>query len=370
MNFDILSPIQHQILEIKNIFQKSNFLNRLYPRKLRDTETPILPHSYDHSLIFDGKLIDPSITGHNLDNPPPGFELGKTWIIETPHPERDSRPIEARFLVLKKDTPNFETESTVYKAWDLALERYVAIKSKPSTSSIIHEVKMHAKFNHPSIPELFDVFDATTPASPNKKISLFSFQWIEGKNGYDLIESKSDKKRFKPMDPAQLIEIADSIGGAIAHCHEQGIILRDIKPDNILFRARDNKPFLTDFGIALSMNDLKKYKPDPDQYAGTSGYMDDDILDGNPPAITSDEYAFAITMYRFLTGKLPYGDNDFPAKISNNPLLTQSFGEKCTQELDKVFLRALASKRSDRYQTISNFTQDFINAISLADNFK
>ncbi|WP_419546997.1 protein kinase domain-containing protein [Microcystis sp.] len=143
--------------------------------------------------------------------------------------------------------------------------------------------------NHPQIPELYDYF------SEGENFFLVQ-EWIEG------ITLSQKHQQEGNLSEAEVEEILRELLPVLDYIHGQGIIHRDIKPDNIILRASDGKPVLIDFGIVKEVNNINggnKTVP-----LGTPGYMAPEQAAGHPVR-SSDLYSLGLTAIFLLTGKTP-----------------------------------------------------------------
>jgi serine/threonine-protein kinase PpkA len=194
--------------------------------------------------------------------------------------------------------------ATVYLARQDRLTRDVALKvMKPLaiagddfTSRFIKEGQIIAQLQHPQIVTIFD-FDSTDGCH------YFSMEYLPGGTLADEIG--------KGLPTPRAIAITKKIAEALAVAHARGVIHRDVKPQNILFRA-DGTPVLTDFGIARAV----KSNADSMQLTsygmviGSPRYMSPEQSTGQPLDARSDLYSLGVVFYEMLTNQLPYQADD------------------------------------------------------------
>ena len=186
----------------------------------------------------------------------------------------------------------------VRKGRDIVLERDVAIKtldllaiefSEPEQERFRREARVLAKLSHPNIPAIYDVDFSSG------KFSII-FQYIEGDNLRKAIEENG------PVQVPTARTWFNQIASALDHAHRNGIVHRDVKPDNIIITLDQESAYLVDFGIALSSEELKKLTSSG--YAiGTPGYMSPEQMAGETVDLRSDIYSLAVTFYEVLAGK-------------------------------------------------------------------
>lgn len=108
------------------------------------------------------------------------------------------------------------------------------------------------------------------------------------------------------VTPQEALRITRELADALAYAHEQGIVHRDIKPDNVLFRDRDNAAILTDFGIAKNLNNDINQLTQVGSAVGTPKYMSPEQARGQKVDGRSDLYSLGVVLYEMLTGLPPY----------------------------------------------------------------
>ena len=154
----------------------------------------------------------------------------------------------------------------------------------------LNEGRIIASFNHPHIVTIYDIGIAEDAV-------YISMEYVEGG---DLRQ----RLRRQPYTGAEALELVQSIASGLQVAHDNGIVHRDVKPGNILFR-RDGTPLLSDFGIA------KQLSTDHDLtstgiFLGSPNYMPPEQADGGPIDGRADLYALGVIFYELLTGSKPY----------------------------------------------------------------
>ncbi|MDH3378316.1 MAG: serine/threonine-protein kinase [Gammaproteobacteria bacterium] len=191
--------------------------------------------------------------------------------------------------------------ATVYLARQESLDRDVALKvmspalvSEPSfTERFLREGRTVAGLNHPSIVTIYDIEVAEFQP-------YIAMEYLSG-------GSLKDKMRAR-VSPRTTLAVIGQIAAALSYAHRQGVVHRDVKPENILFRGRKSA-VLTDFGIA------KTAAKDPSLttagiIVGTPRYMSPEQADGRGADHRSDIYALGVILYELLTGTAPYDGKD------------------------------------------------------------
>jgi serine/threonine protein kinase len=108
------------------------------------------------------------------------------------------------------------------------------------------------------------------------------------------------------VTPQEALRITREIADALAYAHEQGIVHRDIKPDNVLFRERDDAAILMDFGIAKSLHNEENQLTQAGSTVGTPKYMSPEQARGQSVDGRADLYSLGCMLFEMLTGQPPY----------------------------------------------------------------
>jgi serine/threonine protein kinase len=158
------------------------------------------------------------------------------------------------------------------------------------------------------------------------------------------------------------LEIVKAIGKALGYAHSHGIVHRDVKPQNILFRS-DDSPVLTDFGIAWFVDGNTQVTM-PGQVIGSPHYMSPERVAGKKIDARSDLYSLGVLFYQMLTTKLPYEADDPIAIVLMHstaplPVLPSEF-----TRLQPILDKLLAKDPDDRFAN----AEQFINALMRIEN--
>ena len=216
----------------------------------------------------------------------------------------------------------------VFLAREVALDRLVALKLLPPTlaaepglrSRFLREARTAAALSHPHIVTIHAVESVGD-------MVFFSMAWIDG-------ESLGERvRRAGPLPGSQLLRVLQETAWALAHAHANGIIHRDIKPDNILLERDSGRSLVSDFGIAVPV----ETGPGPGPAAGTPRYMSPELLAGGPATARTDLYALGVTALFAAAGPLPAGPlprlSDLAAGL---PVRVVAVIEACLSENPKL----------------------------------
>jgi len=195
--------------------------------------------------------------------------------------------------------------SSVYKAQDTLLERHVALKilhEQYSTDDDFverfkREARSVAQLQHPNIVTVID-------RGEEDGCQYIVFEYIDGEN------LKERVVREGRLDVREALEIAVEVAHGLAFAHEQGLIHRDVKPQNILLNG-DGRAKVTDFGIARSLD--VDGMTQTGTVLGTSNYIAPEQASGQRVDAHSDVYALGAVLYELLAGEVPFPGESFVA---------------------------------------------------------
>ncbi len=254
----------------------------------------------------------------------------------------------------------------VWKAFDIQLHRYVAIKilhanlqEDPSfVSRFEHEAQLIASLHHPNIVQLHDFQIASQEA--NTTTAYMVMDYVEGETLGQYIE-KTSKQGNIPY-PAEIVQIFTYIGLAVDYAHQKGVIHRDLKPANILLdklnttHTAAGEPILTDFGVAKLMGTSGNTLAGT--YVGTPLYISPEQVSGYAGNERSDIYALGIMLYEIVTGIPPFQGDDPTTVMAQHlnavPPSPRQINPNIPPALEAVMLRSLAKDPAQRFPTASS----------------
>jgi serine/threonine-protein kinase len=195
--------------------------------------------------------------------------------------------------------------STVYRARDRLLERYVALKvlhdshlaDADTIERFRHEAQAVAQLSHPNIVTVIDRGESDGRL-------FIVLEYVEGEDLKTLLE------RHGRLPVRRTLELAIEIGQALAFAHGRGVVHRDVKPQNVLLN-RDGIPKVTDFGIARSA--AVEGLTQTGTILGTSDYIAPEQASGAQAGPRADVYSLGVVLFELLTGATPFDGDTFVA---------------------------------------------------------
>jgi len=196
--------------------------------------------------------------------------------------------------------------SSVYRAHDSLLERYVALKilheqyneDDDFVERFKREARSVAQLQHPSIVTVID-------RGEEEGRQYIVFEYIDGENLKEFVVRKGR------LEVREALDIAVEVARALAFAHEHGLIHRDVKPQNVLLNG-DGRAKVTDFGIARSL-DVEHGVTQTGTVLGTSNYIAPEQASGQPVDVHTDVYSLGVVLYELLTGDVPFPGESFVA---------------------------------------------------------
>ena len=257
----------------------------------------------------------------------------------------------------------------IYKAFDSRLNRTVVLKflspqfisDKKNHKRFLIEAQAASALNHPNIRTVHDigVFD---------KSNYIVMEFIDGETLREIL----DRRGTLPEN--EVIDLAIKICAVLQLAHENGIIHRDIKPDNIMITADGNLKIM-DFGLAKLKDQTTEYEREDcsdnineinithitsfHTLKGTASYLPPEIIKKQNADKRSDIFSLGIVLYELLTGKLPFIGNDYieimQAIATKQPNPPSKINKHISKDIDKIVLKSIEKDPANRFENMSAF---------------
>jgi serine/threonine-protein kinase len=238
----------------------------------------------------------------------------------------------------------------VYRAWDIRLEVPVALKEmtvQPGLAAHIlaqlrqqfhQEAKVLARLNHPHLVRVTDFFEQAGNA-------YLVMDFVEGENLSDIIEQRGALPEHK------VIGWGNQLLHALDYCHSEGVIHRDVKPQNVIIHP-SGQAVLVDFGLMKLWDPNDPRTKTAMQGMGTPEYAPPEQYSAQPwnTDARSDLFSLGATLYHALTGQAPLTATDRMAD-PDHFVPVRRLNSRVSSQTEAVILQAMELQRSQRFET-------------------
>lgn len=250
--------------------------------------------------------------------------------------------------------------ANVYLAHDMILDRDVAVKvlrldfanDEEFIRRFRREAQSATSLNHPNIVNIYDVGE-------EGDIYYIVMEYVDGQTLKQYILEHS------PLPVEEVIQIMKQLTSAISHAHQNNIIHRDIKPQNVLIDPSGNVK-ITDFGIAMALSATSITKTN--SVLGSIHYLSPEQARGAMANKKSDIYSLGIVMFELLTGRLPFfGESAISIALKHLQSETPSvrrWHPNVPQSVENIVLKAMTKDPFDRYQSVQQMEEDLATALN------
>jgi len=239
----------------------------------------------------------------------------------------------------------------VYLARDLVNDRDVALKVlNPEMAKTVgedrfkREIRVASRLEHPNILRVLD-------SGQVDDLLWFTMPYVQGEDLGDLLINESSL----PLPRA--LAITRAVGAALDYAHEQGVVHRDIKPDNILLQG--DQVMVADFGVARAVSEMHEKLTATGMVVGTPVYMSPEQAGGEKEIDgRSDQYALASVLYEMIAGEPPFRGPTPTATLMRRfggpPQALRPIFD-IPESVERAIFRALDKDPAERYATVSEF---------------
>jgi len=244
----------------------------------------------------------------------------------------------------------------VYKAYDKDLDRVVALKvvrhgvmgEADALKRFKQELVLASKISHKNILRIHDMGEVAGT-------KFITMAYVEGQDLYGILKDN-------PKLPIErVLKFATALAEALAAAHSEGVVHRDLKPQNILVN-KDDQIFVSDFGLAKSFEEGVQGMTKTGAFLGTPRYMSPEQVEGKPADQRSDLYSYGLMLYEMLVGDVPFtGESTLKVmyqRIQEKPKNLKQINPSLPTWLVRIVMRCLERDPAARYQTAYEILAD------------
>ncbi len=255
----------------------------------------------------------------------------------------------------------------IYLVQDLLLARPVALKLLPAHFTrdadrmrrFVREAKAAAALSHPNVAHIYEIGEA-------EGISFIAMEYVQG-------QTLDARIKDRPLDSAEIVDVAIQVADALEEAHSKGIIHRDIKPANIMITPRCQVKVL-DFGVAKMIGPERETplgdasapaKTEPGVLVGTVGYMSPEQALGQEVDPRTDIFSLGAVLYEMAVGRGPFTGTTtgqvLDQIIHAEPEAVAGLDAQLPAELARIIHKCLEKNRELRYSSVRELVADLRN---------
>lgn len=286
-------------------------------------------------------------------------------------PFQQGEILDRRFLIT--EVLSRSGMATIFKAEDLNNNKQpVAVKvphfeyeSDPVFfSRFQREEKIGLELHHPFILKFIRVEDKSRP--------YIVTEYLKGCTLEHLM------KAMRPLPEKDAVKLASLICEALEHMHDQGVIHRDLKPQNVMI-CSDGTIRVMDFGIARDVVSRRITRVGNSKSMGTPDYMAPEQVEGKRADKRTDIYNLGALFYEMLTGSVPFQDENqwaaLNARVTGDPIAPRKLNRDLSAQAEEIVLHALQRDPAERYQSAADMkaeldTIEHVRVTGLADRLQ
>ena len=244
----------------------------------------------------------------------------------------------------------------VYKAYDKDLDRTVALKvvrhgvmgENDALKRFKQELVLASKISHKNILRIHDMGEV----GGTKFITM---AYVEGHDLYGIL------KENPKLPIERVLKYATALAEALAAAHAEGVVHRDLKPQNILVN-KDDQIFVSDFGLAKSFEEGAQGMTKTGAFLGTPRYMSPEQVEGKPADQRSDLYSYGLMLYEMAVGDVPFtGESTLKVmyqRIQEKPKSPKLINPTLPNWFVRIIMRCLERDPAARYQSAYEILAD------------
>lgn len=244
----------------------------------------------------------------------------------------------------------------VYKVFDRKIDEKVALKvlapeiagDEKTIERFRNELKLARKVSHRNVCRMYDL-------SEEENTHFITMEFVPGENLKSLI------KRIGQLSKTKALSIAKQVCEGLTEAHRQGVVHRDLKPQNIMVDS-DGNARIMDFGIARSIR--TKSITETGMIIGTPEYMSPEQVEGVGIDHQSDLYSLGVILFEMLTGRVPF-QGDTPLSVilkhkTEQPPDPRKFDDQIPDVISRMILKCMEKEKSKRYHTADALLTDIV----------